>query len=66
MKDDKFYCIHILESINKIYSYTKGMDRNDFLSSTLTQDAVARNLQILAESTQRLSATFKKQHPEIE
>jgi len=66
MKDDKFYCIHILESINRIYGYMEGMSKNDFLSSTLTQDAVARNLQILAESTQRLSTTFKEQHPGIE
>jgi len=49
MKDDKLYCIHILESINKIYDYIAGMNRDEFLSSTLTQDAVARNLQVLAE-----------------
>ena len=66
MKGDKFYCIHILECIDKIYEYIKGMDRNDFLSSALTQDAVARNLQVLAESTQRLSTEFKQQHTEIE
>ncbi len=66
MKDDKLYCIHILESINKIYDYIAGMNRDEFLSSTLTQDAVARNLQVLAESTQRLSVEFKQRHTEIE
>ncbi len=30
------------------------------------QDAVLRNLQVLAESTQRLSEEFKSRHPEIE
>ena len=65
MKNDKFYCIHIVESIDKIESYIKGMKRENFLASSLTQDAVARNLQILAESTQRLSTEFKEQHPEI-
>jgi uncharacterized protein with HEPN domain len=30
------------------------------------QDAVLRNLQVLAESTQRLSAELKKEQPEVE
>lgn len=32
----------------------------------MVQDAVLRNLQVLAESTQRLSDDFKLQHSEIE
>jgi uncharacterized protein with HEPN domain len=31
-----------------------------------TQDAVLRNLQILAESTQRISPELKRDHPEID
>ncbi len=66
MKDDKLYHYHILESIDKISNYTLGVHRNDFLKSTLIQDAVLRNLQVLSESTQRLSQKFKDKHPEIE
>jgi uncharacterized protein with HEPN domain len=36
------------------------------MASTLIQDAVLRNLQILCESTQRLSEPIKASHPEIE
>ena len=36
------------------------------MASTLIQDAVLRNLQVLAESTQRLSNEFKTLHEEIE
>lgn len=36
------------------------------MESTMVQDAVLRNLQVLAESTQRLSDSFKDSHPEIE
>lgn len=36
------------------------------MQNTLMQDAVLRNLQVFAESTQRLSDDFKKLHPEIE
>ncbi len=42
------------------------MQKNDFMASTLVQDAVIRNLQTLAESTQRLSDRLKTSHPDIE
>lgn len=66
MKDDKLYLIHISESIKKIGSYTAGLDLEEFMQNSLVQDAVLRNLQVLAESTQRLSEDFKTAHPEIE
>jgi uncharacterized protein with HEPN domain len=66
MKDDRLYLIHITESITRIESYTAGLDFAGFMQSTLVQDAVIRNLQVLAESTQRLSGEFKAQHAEIE
>ena len=55
MKDDALYLIHIGECLDRIISYVKGVDREKFMQSTLIQDAVLRNLQVLAESTQRLS-----------
>ena len=66
MKSDALYVIHIRECIDRIYSYVAGIDKNRFMSSSLIQDAVLRNLQVLAESTQRLSEEFKKRHSEIE
>ena len=68
MKDDKLYLIHISESIDKIDSYTTGLDFPSFKEKTIVQDAVLRNLQVLAlaESTQRLSDEFKSRHPDIE
>ena len=66
MKEDTLYQIHISECIDRILSYVHGMDESAFRSSSLTQDAVLRNLQILSESTQRLSDEFKSRHKEIE
>ena len=66
MKDDNLYLIHISESIEKIESYTGGMDLAAFVKNTLVQDAVLRNLQTLAESTQRLSEDFKTKYSDIE
>jgi uncharacterized protein with HEPN domain len=66
MKDDKLYRIHISECIEKIEQYLNGVDLTAFHKETLLQDAVLRNLQVLAESTQRLSDDFKQHHKEIE
>ena len=66
MKSDTLYTIHIGECIDRIQSYVADIDQNQFMASSLIQDAVLRNLQVLAESTQRLSDEFKARHAEIE
>jgi uncharacterized protein with HEPN domain len=40
--------------------------KESFLLDRKTQDAVIRNLQILAESSQRISPELKSAHPEID
>jgi uncharacterized protein with HEPN domain len=65
MKDDRVYFEHILLCIEKIEDYTK-MDRSLYMGSTIIQDAVVRNLQVLAESTQRISDRVKTNYPDTE
>ena len=55
---DRVLLAHIRECIGRIEEYT-GRERTIFFESHLVQDAVVRNLQTLAESTQRLSQTLK-------
>lgn len=65
MRDDTVYLRHILESIRRIEeNVSQGRDR--FLVSHTLQDAALRNLQTMAESTQRLSDDLKAAHPEVE
>jgi uncharacterized protein with HEPN domain len=64
MKEDKLYLLHIQECLARIQSYV-STDKQTFMTSNLIQDAVLRNLQIMAESTQRLSPEIKTQHPEL-
>ncbi len=35
MKDDKLYRYHIIESIEKIFSYVDGLSREEFLETNL-------------------------------
>ncbi|MAS32527.1 MAG: DUF86 domain-containing protein [Anaerolineaceae bacterium] len=53
------------ECMQRILDYTKD-GRQQFMQSTLIQDAVLRNLQTMAESSQRLSIDLKEARPEIE
>lgn len=55
---DRVLLEHIRGCIDRIQEYTAG-GRTRLHESTLVQDAVIRNLQTLAESTQRLSAAVK-------
>jgi|SRR5438876_3888404 len=64
MKDDRFYLIHIRDCIARIEQYIReGQTR--FQNDTKTQDAVLRNLQVPAESTQRLSDGLKARHSQV-
>ncbi len=65
MNDDRLYLIHIKECCERVESYVSG-GKEAFLADTRTQDAVLRNLQILAESAKRISIGCKEKHPEID
>jgi len=59
------YLEHIKESIDKIQSYTKDLSEEAFQESTLVQDAVVRQFEIIGEATKRLSDDIKQQYPEV-
>lgn len=65
MKDDRVYLLHIRDCLDRISRYT-SQGREAFLSDTLIQDGTIRNLQTLAESSQRLSSMMKQRHQEID
>jgi uncharacterized protein with HEPN domain len=64
VKDDKLYLINILECISRIELYT-GPGAEAFRTSTLIQDAVIRNFEIIGEATKRLSSELRDSHTGI-
>lgn len=62
---DQVYVEHMLECITRIERYVDH-DRARFMESEIVQDAVVRNLQTLAESSQRLSESAKGSQPGID
>lgn len=62
-KDDAIYIEHMLDCIHRIDEYVENKEQ--FYSSRLVQDAVIRNLQVMAESSQRLGEDIKRQYSDI-
>jgi len=56
----------IVESAQKILSYTNGLSFDDFVADEKTVDAVVRNFEIIGEAASRLSPEFRSMNPHIE
>jgi uncharacterized protein with HEPN domain len=63
-KDDLPYLQHIKLSLERIGEYASA-GREVFSKDSKTQDAILRNLQTMAESTQKLSTSLKGKYPEV-
>lgn len=62
------YLEHILGALERIQRYTAGKSADDFMTDTLLQDGVLRNLAIIGEAAHRLQTDapeFAAKHPEI-
>ncbi|WP_020173910.1 HepT-like ribonuclease domain-containing protein [Methyloferula stellata] len=62
------YIDHIIEAIVRIENYVNGFDQASFMESTLVQDAVIRNIEIIGEAANKINAvdvTFWETHPNL-
>ncbi len=59
-RDYRLYLDDILEAIKQIRSYVEGQDEKSFANDRKTQDAVARNLEIIGEAAKSLPDSFKE------
>jgi uncharacterized protein with HEPN domain len=64
VKSDELYLRHILDSLNRIETYT-AVGRDEFMSQSHWQDAVIRQLEVIGEATKRLSAELRDTHQEV-
>ena len=65
MDKDKLYFQHIVQAVEKIREYTKGLTAEGFKTSTLIQDGAIRELEIIGEAARMISENTKKAHPDI-
>lgn len=55
----------ILDSINRIQSYTKGISLDQYRHDIKTKHAVERNFSIIGEAVARLDGNLKEQYPQL-
>jgi uncharacterized protein with HEPN domain len=56
----------IIDSCQKILTYTSGLNFDQFINDNKTVDAVIRNFEIIGESANRLPEEFKEKHKDID
>ncbi|MBU4312987.1 MAG: DUF86 domain-containing protein [Candidatus Omnitrophica bacterium] len=66
MRDYKLYLEDILQAIDKIEKYTKGLNADRLKKEDLIVDGVVRNLEIIGEAAKNIPQDIKKKHPDIE
>ncbi|MBL7156308.1 MAG: DUF86 domain-containing protein [Candidatus Pacebacteria bacterium] len=64
-KNPKIFLKHILESIIEIEKNINNLSKNEFLDSTMIQDAVVRRLEIIGEAVKNLPNSIKNKYLEI-
>jgi uncharacterized protein with HEPN domain len=64
-RDDRVYLRYILDSVSSIDSYLADVDEATFQSTSLLQDGVIRQIQIIGEAAKRVSQGLRSQHDEV-
>lgn len=59
------YIEDILESMDKIERYTKGLDFESFSANDMVVDAVLRNLEIIGEASRNIPEDIREKYPDI-
>lgn len=65
-KDDLVFIKHILESIEAIGEFSKGLNREGLVSSRLKQSAIIREIEIVGEAVKNMSVGLKNKNKDVE
>ncbi len=65
-RDWTLFLEDILESIELIESYVKGMDVGSFTGDRKTVDAVVRNFEIIGEAAKSIPSDIKEKHQSVD
>lgn len=64
-RNNTLLLVDILTAIDKIQTYTEGLDFESFMADSRTIDAVERNFEIIGEAANQLTPDFREEAPHI-
>ena len=64
-KEPRIFLQHIVNSIEAIETYIKGVSKDEFYQSQQKQDAVVRRIEIIGEAVKNLPLNFTKKYPQV-
>jgi len=65
MRTPSLYVSEMIEAVELIEDFTRGMDKNDFLSDEKTKSAVVRQFEILGEAAKAIPERVRVLAPEL-
>lgn len=65
MRDFQVYLEDIIDAINSIEEYTRGLTYDAFMKDRRTVDAVIRNFEIIGEATKHIPERTRKEYPKV-
>lgn len=65
-RSSEFRIADILQAIEQIEEYVKGIQEDEFIDNSLIHDAVLRNIEIIGEAANHVEPEIKKQYPNVE
>lgn len=64
-KSDIVYIRHMLDSIEAIIDFSRGIDREELVSNRMKQSAIVREIEIIGEAVKNISKSTKNRYDEI-
>lgn len=64
-KDPRIFIDHILECIELIDDYTKGVIKEEFVKSIQLQDSVIRRIEVIGEAVKNIPQEIKDKYSDI-
>jgi uncharacterized protein with HEPN domain len=63
--DEMLYLRHMLDAIDIVEEYLRGVNEDKFKNTRLIQDGVIRQIEIIGEAARHISKDIRKSYPEI-
>ncbi|WP_018248786.1 HepT-like ribonuclease domain-containing protein [Orenia marismortui] len=65
MRRDSLFLDDIVNSMNKIFQYTKGISKEEFKRNEMLIDAVLRNIEIIGEASNKVSDEIRHEYDDV-